>query len=158
MKYLCLKHDFSFIEQSNGWTLPNGDVDHSLFFRDSVHLIEAGNVKLAKFIINSIALTNNIYFSSNSDKRYSYSDTCKNKASISFALALNEADLTPLSPPTHAHKCKHYSNNCTRDLCDICNNYVIIVIAIYVKHMVVTILVLQVNLLVLKLFVNLRVL
>ena len=31
-KYLYLKHDFSFIDQSNGWILPNGDLDPSLFF------------------------------------------------------------------------------------------------------------------------------
>ena len=75
LKYLCLKHDFSYIDQSNGWTLPNGDLDPSLFFRDSLHLLKEGNVKLGKLIINSIALTNNTCFSSNTDKRYSYSDT-----------------------------------------------------------------------------------
>ena len=61
-RYLCLKHDFSYIDQSNGWTLPNGDLDPFLFFRDSFHLVEEGNVKLAKMIINSIALTNNTFF------------------------------------------------------------------------------------------------
>ena len=25
-EYLYLKHDFSFIDQNNGWTLPNGDL------------------------------------------------------------------------------------------------------------------------------------
>ena len=62
LKYFCLKYDFSFIDQSNYWTLPNGDLDPSLFFRDSLHLIEEGNVKLAKVIINSIALANNTFF------------------------------------------------------------------------------------------------
>ena len=105
MKSICSKHDFSFIDQSNGWTLPNGDLDPSLFFRDSLHLTEEGNFKLAKLIINSIALTNDICFSSNSGKRNSYSDTCENKA---------------LSPPVHTHKFKHspYLNNCNRDLCE----------------------------------------
>ena len=118
LKYLCLKHDFSYIDQSNGWTLPNGDLDPSLFFRDSLHLLKEGNVKLGKLIINSIALTNNTCFSSNTDKRYSYSDTCKSKDSISFALTLNEADFPPLLPPIHAHKCKHglYSIICNHDL------------------------------------------
>ena len=120
MKYLSLKHDFSFIDQSNGWTLPNDDLDPSLFFRDSLHLNEEGSVRLTKLIINSIALTNSIYFSSNTSKRYSYSDTCKNEASFSFALTLNEADFPPLSPPIQALKCKHitFSNNCNRDLCE----------------------------------------
>ena len=43
LKYLCLKHAFSFMDQSNGWTLPINDLDPSLFFRDSLHLIEEGN-------------------------------------------------------------------------------------------------------------------
>ena len=120
MKYLSLKHDFSFVDQSNGWTLPNDDLKPSLFFRDSLHLTEEWNVKLAKLIIKSVALRNNIYFSSNTGKRYSYSDTCKNKASVSFPLTLTEVDSPSLSPPIHAHKCKHspYSNNCNRDLCE----------------------------------------
>ena len=70
-----------------------------------LQIIEEGNVKLVKLIINSIALTNNICISSSTGKRYSYSDTCKNKASISFALTLNEADFSPLTPPIHTHKC-----------------------------------------------------
>ena len=120
LKYLCLKHDFSFKDQSNGWALPNGDLDPSLFLRDSFQIIEEGNVKLVKWIINSIALTNNICISSSTGQRYSYSDTCKNKTSITFALTLNEADFPPLTSSIHTHKCKHspYSNNCNRDLCE----------------------------------------
>ena len=120
LKYLCSKHDFYYIEQSNGWTLSNGDLDPSLFFRVSLHLIEEGNVKLAKLIINSITLTNNRCFSSNTDKRYSYDDTCKNNDSIYFALTLNETDFPLLSPPIHAHKCKHspYLIICNRNLCE----------------------------------------
>ena len=86
LEHLCSKHGFSFINQSNGWTLPNDDLSLSLIFRDSVHLIEEGNVVLAKLIIDSITLTNNICFSSNADKRYSCSDACKNKVPVSFAL------------------------------------------------------------------------
>ena len=62
LKNLCLKYDFSYVDKSNGWTFPNVDLDTSLFFRDSLHLIEERNVKLAKLIINSIALTNNMFF------------------------------------------------------------------------------------------------
>ena len=121
MKYLCLKHDFSFIDHSNGWTLPNGNLDPSIFFRDSLHLIEEGNVKLAKLIINPIALTNNICFSSNTDKIKGIQIVILVKIKLQFLLlylTLNEADFLPLSPPIHAHNCKHspYSNNCNRDL------------------------------------------
>ena len=38
LKYLCLKFDFSYIDQSNGQTLPNGNLNHALFFKDSLHL------------------------------------------------------------------------------------------------------------------------
>ena len=62
-------------------------------------------------------ITNNLCFI-----RYWYSckDTCKNKASVSFVLALNEADFHPLSPPVHARKCKlsSFSNNFNLALCE----------------------------------------
>ena len=146
LKYLCLKHDFSYIDQSNGWTLPNGDLDPFLLFRDSFHLVEEENVKLAKLIINSIALKYNTCFSSNTDKRCSYSDTCKKKDSISFAVTLNEADFPPLSL---LHQFMFINVNIVPTQ--------LFVIAIYVKHMVVNMLVSQVNLIVLKLCVNLHI-
>ena len=66
----------------------------------------------------SLYITKKQCFSYNTGKRYSYSNTCKNKASVSFALTLNEADFPPLSPPINAHKCKHStsSNNCNHAL------------------------------------------
>ena len=115
-----MKHEFSFIDESNGSTLPNSYLAPSLFFKDSPHLIEEKNFNLVKLIINSIVLTNNICFSSNAGKTYSYSNTWKNKASISVALTLNKADFPPLTQLIHAHKCKRtsYSNNCDPDLCE----------------------------------------
>lgn len=46
--YLHLKYNFSFMDQSTGWTLQNGSFDFSLFLTDSLHLTEEGNVKIAK--------------------------------------------------------------------------------------------------------------
>ena len=97
-----------------------------LTLRDSLHLVKERNVTLAKLIISFVALTNNTCFSSNTDKIYSYSDTCKEN-SIYFVLTLNEADFPPSSPPIHAHKCKHslYSIICNHDLCEThVSNYV----------------------------------
>ena len=56
----------------------------------------------------------------NTGKSYSYSDSCKNKPSVSFALTMNEADFPPLSPPIHAPKFNHstFSKNCNYDLCE----------------------------------------
>ena len=53
LKYQCNINGFGFIFQDHGWTLANGSLDCSLFYKDLLHLIEQGNVKLAK----SIALT-----------------------------------------------------------------------------------------------------
>ena len=64
-----------------------------------------------------ILITNNIYHvSSSTAKIYSCSDTCKNKASVSFVLALSEADFHPLSPPVYTRKCKlrTFSNDVNR--------------------------------------------
>ena len=90
------------------------------YFRDSLYLIEEGNVKLAKLIVNSVALANYLYLSTNTGKRYSYSNRYKNKASVSFALTLFETDFTPFSRPIHHHKCKHstFPKNFNHPLCE----------------------------------------
>ena len=48
-----LVNGFAFIFQDHGWTFANGSLNYSLFYKDLLHLIEQGNVKLAK----SISLT-----------------------------------------------------------------------------------------------------
>ena len=53
--------------------------------------------------ISPFLITNNLCFIK---YWYSCKDTCKNKASVSFVLTLNEADFHPFSPPVHARKCK----------------------------------------------------
>ena len=96
LEYLCLKHHFPFIDQSNGWTLPNGSLSLSLFFRDSLHLIEDENVNLVKFIINSY------------NKQFICFVKCIHEKilvkipTVYFVLTLNEADFHPLSPQFHA--------------------------------------------------------
>ena len=52
LKYECHKNGFVFIVQDHSWTLLNGSLDCSLFFKDSLHLVEQGNVKLAKSSVN----------------------------------------------------------------------------------------------------------
>ena len=85
-----------FIDQSNGWTLPNGSLSLSLFFRDSLHLIENENVNLVKFIINSY------------NKQFICFVKCIHVKilvkipTVYFVLTLNEADFHPLSPQFHA--------------------------------------------------------
>ena len=44
LKNECRKNGFVFIVQDHGWTLPNGSLDCSLFYKDSLPLVEQGNV------------------------------------------------------------------------------------------------------------------
>ena len=53
LKYECHKNGFAFIVQDNGWTLPNGSLDCFLFHKDSLHVVEQGNDKLAKSIVST---------------------------------------------------------------------------------------------------------
>ena len=54
LKCYCHKNDFAFIVQDHGWTLSNGSLDFSLFYKDSLHFAEQGNVKLAKSIVSTL--------------------------------------------------------------------------------------------------------
>ena len=65
------------------------------------------SIKLAKLIISFIALTNSIYFLSNSGKTYSCSDISKNKVPVSFVLTLVETNFPHLSQPVHTAKDKY---------------------------------------------------
>ena len=58
LKYECHKNGFVFIVQDHGWALPNISLDCSLFYKDSLHLVEQGNVKLAKSIVSKLTAQN----------------------------------------------------------------------------------------------------
>ena len=54
LKYECHKNGFVFIVQDHGWTLPNGSLECFLFYKDFLHLVEQGNVKLAKSVVSTL--------------------------------------------------------------------------------------------------------
>ena len=54
LKYKCHKNVFAFIVQDYGWTLPNGSLGCSLFYKDILHLFEQWNVKLAKSMVSTL--------------------------------------------------------------------------------------------------------
>ena len=65
-KYECHKNEFAFIVQDHGWPFTNGFFDCSLFYKDCLHLVEQGNIKLAKSIVSTLSAWNNqINFSPN---------------------------------------------------------------------------------------------
>ena len=54
LKYQCNINGFNFIFQDHGWTFANSPLDCSLFYEDLLHLIEQGNIKLAKSVTLTI--------------------------------------------------------------------------------------------------------
>ena len=59
LKYEYHKNGFVFIVQDHRWTLPNGFLDCSLFYEDSLHLVEQENIKLVKSILSMLTAQNN---------------------------------------------------------------------------------------------------
>ena len=104
MKHECHKNGFAFIVQDHGWTLPNGSLDCFLFYKDSLHLIEQGNVKLAKSIVSMLApQINQINF---------YSDGSKQSVPASICFSFKEDDFPPLTnvcqPVSKSENCSNH--------------------------------------------------
>ena len=85
----CHKNGFVFIIQDHGWTLPNGSLDCFLFYKDFLHLVERGNVKLAKSIVSTLTpQINQINF---------YSDVSKQSVPASISFSFKEDNFPPLT-------------------------------------------------------------
>ena len=82
LKYQWNINGFTFILQDHGWTFTNGSLDCSLFYKDLLHLIEQGNIKLAKSITLTII---------------SYRDITRQKVQSTISFSLNEHNFPPLS-------------------------------------------------------------
>ena len=97
LKHQCNINGFAFIFQDHGWTFANGSLDCSLFYEDMLHLIEKGNVKLAKSITLSITSRYNHINLSSTNSSTSYSDITRQKVQSTISFLLNEHDFPPLS-------------------------------------------------------------
>ena len=110
LKYEFHKNGFVFIVQDHEWTLPNGSLDCSLFYKDSLHLVEQGNVKLAKSIVSTLtARSNQINFSSK-NRNTLYSDVSKQYVPGSISFSFMEDDFSPL---TNVYRPVSKSGNCS---------------------------------------------
>ena len=101
LKYECHKNGFVFIVQDHGWTLPNGSLDRSLFYKDrSLHLVEQGNVTLAKLTVSRLTAQNNqinqINFSFKI-RNTLYSDVSKQSVLVTISFSFKENDFPPLT-------------------------------------------------------------
>ena len=97
LKYQCNINGFTFIFQDHGWTFANGSLDCSLFYKDLLHLIEQGNIKLTKSIKLIITLRYKDINLSSTDSNMPYSDITRQKAESTIYFSLNEHDFPPLS-------------------------------------------------------------
>ena len=97
LKYECHKNGFVFIVQDHGWTLPNGSLDCSLFYKDSLHLVEQGNVTLAKSIVPTLTAQNNQINFSFKSRNTLYSDVSKQSVLATISFSFKEDDFPPLT-------------------------------------------------------------
>ena len=79
LKYQCNIKGFVFIYQDHGWAFANGSFDCSLFYKDLLHLMEQGNVKLAKSITLTITSQYNHINPSSTNSNTSFSDITRQK-------------------------------------------------------------------------------
>ena len=86
-----------YMDQGKGWTLDDHTLDESLYYVDQLHLIEAGNAKVALSISNTIHNFNDLKFKLQSRMSVSISHT------KSVPVTSSETSL-PLSTPPTSHK------------------------------------------------------
>ena len=98
LQYKCVNEGFYFIDQSNGWTHDNGELNFKLYYKDSVHLIENGNAKLAMSLCSNRVLNNNI--NKNVSKQYNLYSNC-------FYFTLKEDEFPPLPDPAYLNYEQH---------------------------------------------------
>ena len=113
LKYDCHKNGFAFIVQDHGWTLLNGYLDCSLFYKDSLHLVEQGNVKLAKSIVSMLTGQNNQINFSFKNCSPLYSDVSKQSITATISFSLKEDDFPPL---TNVFQPASKSGNCSNHI------------------------------------------
>ena len=97
LKYEFQKKWFCFIVQDHGWTLPNGSLDCSLFYKDFLHLVEQGNVKLAKSVVSTLTAQNNQVNFSFKIRNTLFSDVSKQSVPATFSFSFKEDDFPPLT-------------------------------------------------------------
>ena len=94
---MCHKNGFVLIVQDHGRALTNGSLDCSLFSKDSLHLAEQGNVKLAKSIVSPLTARNNQVNCSSSNRNTLYCDVSKQSVPATISFSFKEDDFSPLT-------------------------------------------------------------
>ena len=77
--------------------LPTGYLDYSHFYRDSLHLVGQGNVKLAKSITSTLTKWNNQINLSSKNRNTLYSDASKQFVPLTISFSFKEDGFPPLT-------------------------------------------------------------
>ena len=112
LKYECHKNGFVFIVQDHEWTLPNGSFDCSLFYKDSLNLVEQGNFKLAKSVVSTLTSQNNQINFPLKNRNTLYSDVSKQSVPATISFSSKEDDFPPF---TNVCRPVSKSRNCSND-------------------------------------------
>ena len=118
MKSCCMtvtKMFCFYIVQDHGWTLPKELLDCSLFYKDSLHLVGQGNVKLSKLIVSILTAQNNQITFSPKNRNTLYSDVSKQSFSAAtLSFSFKGDNFSPLTNVCqHVSKSGNYSNHVT---------------------------------------------
>ena len=121
LKYQCNINGFAFNFQYYGWTLANGSLDCSLFYKDLLHLFEQGNVNQA----NSMTLTithpryNHINLSStNSNTPLNVSKPVCSSNPTKRNIC-NTNNVSQLVKPLNVRKTACFNNATERNICKV---------------------------------------
>ena len=93
LQYQCIREGFIYIDQSIGWTYKNGELDPVLFYKDSLHLVEKGNVKLAESFCSTRTSSTNVSVS-----------PCNSSYANSVYFKIREKELPPLAAARFPYK------------------------------------------------------
>ena len=108
MKYEGYKNGFVFIVPNHEWS-PEW-IPCSLFYKDSLNLVEQGNVKLAKSIVLTLTAQNNQINFSFKNCNTLYSDASKQSVPATIYFSFKEDDFPPL---TNVFRPVSKSGNCS---------------------------------------------
>ena len=96
LKYVFHRNSFVFIVQDHGFKHTNGSLDWSLLYKDSLHLVKQGNIKLAKSVLSMLTAWNNLSINSSPIIKTLYSDVSKQFVPVTISFSFKEDDFPSL--------------------------------------------------------------
>ena len=102
LKVKCSLNKFFFIDQDTYWTQPNGCLNSHMFYLDKLHLVEKGNIVLAKFICRLMEYSCRIITGNKFKTSYKLENVSKSILSVS-AVSFIPAPTLTVNPVMSLH-------------------------------------------------------